>query len=90
MMTELAQLEAPPSETARKKSVVAAIDHVAGRLGNTRAVCRKCYIHPTVVELFMSGLPLLGNRGKSGKEGESVDAALRALLRRQKRKSARG
>jgi DNA topoisomerase-1 len=90
MMTELAQSDAPPSETARKKSVVAAIDHVAGQLGNTRAVCRKCYIHLAVVELFMSGgTDPKNHTKKAGKKG-SVDAALRALLRRQKRKSARG
>jgi DNA topoisomerase-1 len=89
MMGELAAMELPPSQTARKKSVLEAIDHVAGQLGNTRAVCRKCYVHPAVVELFMSGLPVLNNRGKTAGKRGSVDAALRSLLKRQKRKTAR-
>ena len=28
---------------------------VAGRLGNTPAICRKCYIHPAVIDAFMEG-----------------------------------
>lgn len=31
------------------------IKNVAQRLGNTPAVCRKCYIHPTVIESYMEG-----------------------------------
>ena len=36
----------------RQKVLVGAIDEVAQRLNNTRAVCRKYYIHPKVIELF--------------------------------------
>ena len=36
------------SETKRAMNEI--IDLVAHRLGNTRAVCRQCYIHPTVIE----------------------------------------
>lgn len=31
------------------------IDQVAGRLGNTRAVCRKCYVHPELVTAWNDG-----------------------------------
>ena len=34
------------SDAAFKRNIVGAIDSVADELGNTRAVCRKCYIHP--------------------------------------------
>jgi DNA topoisomerase-1 len=37
------------SETAMKANIVAAVDAVAARLGNTRAVCRSSYIHPEVL-----------------------------------------
>jgi DNA topoisomerase-1 len=37
------------SQTAMKANIVAAVDAVAARLGNTRAVCRAAYIHPAVV-----------------------------------------
>jgi DNA topoisomerase-1 len=35
--------------------VVAAIESVAKRLGNTPAVCRKCYIHPHVLDSYLDG-----------------------------------
>ena len=44
-----------PSETAMKANIVAAIDTVAARLGNTRAVCRSAYIHPAVLLGYESG-----------------------------------
>lgn len=43
------------SQTRAKKNVVAAVEQVAGRLGNTIAVCRKCYIHPAVFEAYLDG-----------------------------------
>lgn len=51
-LRELANFE---SESQAKKNVVQAIDVVAERLGNTRAVCRKCYIHPAVLDGYMGG-----------------------------------
>ena len=38
-----------------RKNVTAAIAQVAQRLGNTPAVCRKAYVHPTIVEAYMDG-----------------------------------
>jgi DNA topoisomerase-1 len=38
-----------------KKHLVKAIETVAERLGNTRAVCRKCYIHPAVLDAYLDG-----------------------------------
>ncbi len=38
-----------------KRNVVGAIAEVAKRLNNTPAVCRKCYIHPTVIEAYLAG-----------------------------------
>ena len=32
-----------------------AIEAVADALGNTKAVCRKCYIHPEIVESYLEG-----------------------------------
>jgi DNA topoisomerase-1 len=43
------------SEREAKQCLVGAVDEVAAQLGNTRAVCRKCYIHPAVIEAFSSG-----------------------------------
>jgi DNA topoisomerase I len=41
------------SQTEAKKNIVRAIDTVARRLGNTRAVCRACYVHPTVLDAYL-------------------------------------
>jgi DNA topoisomerase-1 len=32
------------------------VESVAKRLGNTKAVSRKCYIHPTVFDAYVDGL----------------------------------
>jgi DNA topoisomerase IB len=45
----------PSSQGEGRRLVVAAIDEVARQLGNTRAVCRKCYIHPEVLQSFLDG-----------------------------------
>ena len=41
------------SQAEAKKNIVQAIDAVAKRLGNTRAVCRACYVHPTVLDAYL-------------------------------------
>jgi DNA topoisomerase I len=43
------------SEREAKRNVVRAIESVAKRLGNTKAVCRKCYIHPAILDAYMDG-----------------------------------
>ena len=52
---ELRGVEPATSKTALNKQVVAAIDAVAEQLGNTRSVCRKCYVDPRVIEAFEDG-----------------------------------
>jgi DNA topoisomerase I len=53
--TALGEFEAFESEAQAKKNVVQAIKVVATRLGNNPSVCRKCYIHPAVLDCYMSG-----------------------------------
>ncbi|HEY3916160.1 MAG TPA: DNA topoisomerase IB [Stellaceae bacterium] len=45
----------PPGPGGGKKNVVQAVTAVAKLLGNTAAICRKCYIHPAVIEGYLSG-----------------------------------
>jgi DNA topoisomerase-1 len=69
--------------TARvPKDVVDAIDAVAGLLGNTRAVCRKSYIHPAVIDAYVGGsLRSLCTAGSGRRSGLSAnEAAVVALL----------
>jgi DNA topoisomerase-1 len=51
----LRDFEATDKQTQTKKNVVEAIKSVAERLGNTPSVCRKCYIHPTVIDSYLTG-----------------------------------
>ena len=49
----LAQEDEATAQTDRKSRVTSVIKDVAKRLGNTPAVCRKCYVHPQVLEAYM-------------------------------------
>jgi DNA topoisomerase-1 len=51
----LAELERFDSQAAAKKHVLQAVENVAKRLGNTPAICRKCYIHPAIFESYLDG-----------------------------------
>jgi DNA topoisomerase I len=46
------------SKRQAERNVVEAIDRTAARLGNTRSVCRKYYIHPALIEAYLEGAVL--------------------------------
>jgi len=54
----LQEFERFDSGAQAKKNIVQAIESVAQRLGNTPAVCRKCYVHPAIIESYMDGTML--------------------------------
>ncbi len=45
----------PDTQRATRVALNGVIDKVAGRLGNTRAVCRRSYVHPRVIEGWSDG-----------------------------------
>lgn len=49
------ELEDFTSESHSKKQLVEVIDQVAAKLGNTRTVCKKYYVHPSVISAHQSG-----------------------------------
>jgi DNA topoisomerase-1 len=51
----LRELAPQGSPAEAKKNVVRAIEDVAERLGNTPSICRKCYIHPAVIDAYLDG-----------------------------------
>jgi DNA topoisomerase-1 len=53
--TALAGLAGFTSAAQAKKNIVRAVESVAHKLGNTKAVCRKCYVHPAVFEGYLDG-----------------------------------
>jgi DNA topoisomerase-1 len=92
----LQEFEAFDSQTQANKNVVAAIESVAKKLGNTRAVCRKCYIHPAVLDTYLDGdlamalqqrveQKLAGSLKSLKPEEAAVMAMLQERLRRGKR-----
>jgi DNA topoisomerase I len=47
-----------PAQVSRGEAecqVIAAVDVAAEVLGNTRTVCRSCYVHPSVLTAFADG-----------------------------------
>jgi DNA topoisomerase-1 len=54
--TALREMGPAATLTQRRANVTAAVDLVAERLGNTRTVCRKYYVHPRVIEAYEQGI----------------------------------
>ncbi len=71
----LREFQESASETQAKRNVVEAIKSVALRLGNTPAVCRKCYVHPALLEFYLAGQL---ERSVRRKVEETTDEILRA------------
>ena len=76
------------SVTQAKKNVVQAITQVASRLGNTPSVCRKCYVHPAVLETYLGNISADEAKGRIereiAKERRTI-ASHTATLRREER-----
>lgn len=77
-----------------KRNLVQAIERVSGRLGNTPAVCKKCYVHPVVLQSYLDGVTLeqvkakagavLASAGRNGNAGLSAEEkAVLAFLQRK-------
>jgi DNA topoisomerase-1 len=85
--TMLTQMERPDAKTVLEGNVRLAIKAVAERLGNTPAICRKCYVHPAVIEAYLEGrlsMPAPAEATETEAAGEGLtqaEEAVRALLR---------
>ena len=66
-----------PSKRQAEKNIVAAIDRTAERLGNTRSVCRKYYIHPELIDAYLEGSVLPPTPEAVWHERQAVAAPLR-------------
>ena len=91
----LRELEGFESDAEAKRNVVKAIDRVARRLGNTRAVARRSYVHPAVLDSYFDGSlgRALARRAEKLLEGgsitPSVEEAVLSILRRRLRNESR-
>jgi DNA topoisomerase I len=87
-----ALLELPPfqSHTQAKRNIVEAVEAVAGLLGNTPTVCRKCYLHPAIIEAYFDRTltralcsRTLKPHSMSARDLNRMDKMVLALLRRR-------
>jgi DNA topoisomerase-1 len=76
-LAQLRELHWEP-ETQAKKHIVEAVKNVAKQLGNTPAVCRRCYIHPALLDSFLLGelATLPKPRVRKGLKAEEVGLAM--------------
>ncbi len=72
------------SETQAKRNVAEAIKSVALRLGNTPAVCRKCYVHPAVLECYLAG-----SLARAVKKAQNAASADDDVLREEEEQALR-
>ena len=76
--TTLAELERFDTKAAAKKGVLNAVESVAKKLGNTPAICRKCYIHPAVFEGYLDGSLAEGLKARADELLDHPSAGLSA------------
>ncbi|MGH7629342.1 MAG: DNA topoisomerase IB [Gemmatimonadales bacterium] len=77
------------SEREGRSKLLGAIDRVAAQLNNTRAVCRKYYVHPAILESYLEGTLVEGLTPSPSRNGKGVgklsadETAVLALIRRR-------
>ena len=76
---ELRAMGAASSRREADRNILRAIDAVAERLGNTRAVCRKYYVHPELLRAYLMGetVPLAEPPARHANRRHRHEAALR-------------
>jgi DNA topoisomerase I len=84
----LSELQSFDNAAQAKRNLRSAIEKVSARLGNTPTICRKCYIHPQVLNSYMDGNLVLEVKSQVENELRSAvenmkpeEAAVLALLR---------
>jgi DNA topoisomerase-1 len=85
----LAELKKFDSQAQARRNIVKAVEAVAAKLGNTKAVCRKCYIHPEVLQAYLDGELVVNLAKRAAGMSKSIarlrpeEAAVLTLLRRR-------
>jgi DNA topoisomerase-1 len=85
----LQELKTFDSQAEAKRNIVRAVEQVAQKLGNTKAVCRKCYIHPMILNAYMDGTLVQTLRQRAADMARSMsrlrpeEASVLSLLQRR-------
>lgn len=88
----LEDLGPPATPQAARSAFLEAVDRVAERLNNTRAVCRKYYVHPAVFDTYEAGTlhGMLGNGAAPGStQSSSLEPEEQAVVRLLRHVSAK-
>jgi DNA topoisomerase-1 len=73
----LREFERFDTQAAAKRNVKQAIERVAARLGNTPTICRKCYVHPAVLDGYLEENLVLEMEAEARAELQGELASLR-------------
>jgi DNA topoisomerase-1 len=73
----LNELESFDSAAQVKRNLRAPIEEVSAQLGNTPTICRKCYVHPEVLNSYMDGNLVLELKSKVESELRSAMESLK-------------
>lgn len=86
----LQEFEKFDSQAQAKKNLMRAIESVAKRLGNTPTICKKCYVHPAILDSYLDGsmLEILKERAEDKMKASletlrPEEAAVLALLQQR-------
>jgi DNA topoisomerase-1 len=84
------------SKAQAKKNIVRAIEQVSERLGNTPSICRRCYVHPVILDSYLDGTMLEILRSRAEKtiaaslaKLQPEEAAVLTLLQQRLAKESR-
>ena len=87
----LQRLDGDDNEEPTESALVKAIGEVAAALGNTRAICRKYYVHPAIMDAYLDGTlaqSFIDQSPRAARTGLSSEEA--GVLRLLKRRCAAG
>lgn len=90
----LNEMKSFDSAAQAKRNLRAAIEKVSARLGNTATICRKCYVHPEVLNSYMDGNLVLEIKSEELRDTladlKPEEAAVLTLLRTRLAKEVEG
>jgi DNA topoisomerase-1 len=76
----LATIGAAESVTRAKRNLAKTVAAVSQLLGNTPAICRRCYVHPGVMDAYADGVVLAGRPRRVPDGLKPEEAAVAVLL----------
>jgi DNA topoisomerase-1 len=71
----LAEVRGFATQREAKRNIVRAVERVAARLGNTPTICRRCYVHPEVLQAYLDGETIRALKARTERAmGEGLQA----------------